>query len=163
MTYRFSTFTLLIFFWCNVALGNASTEYGYAQLPNEEGQLRYIYSRDNVNFDGDVGVPNEDATNDEAFCQSLSGLIFTAPQAGLSKGESWSCFGDEYTYTADSFLFFVKEPIDIKIIQSGTGKIIYYSPKQGVMAIKNNSNGMVWHLSTEHGLFGSVWRSDQLD
>lgn len=149
----------LLFLLGNTVTADTPRIYGYALLPNENGELNYIYSESGVNFLGDSGSLNEDESTDQYYCQSLTNLVFTAPKMDMKVGDSWTCFSQKYTYSADSLLFFVDGigPTDVKIILGESNRIIYYSPERGVMAMKNNSNNMLWHLSTNHGLFGAAW------
>lgn len=160
-----NAFILLMVLLGNNQATEAAKIYGYAQLPDENGELTYIYSQNGTNFLADSGSLNEDESTDQHYCQSLTNLVFTAPKMGLKIGDSWTCFSQKYTYTADSLLFFVDGPgpMDVKIILGASNRIIYYSPEKGVVAMKNNSTNMVWHLSTNHGLFGAAWCEENQD
>ncbi|WP_127347549.1 hypothetical protein [Pseudidiomarina mangrovi] len=155
----------LIFLLGNNIAADTSIIYGYAQLPNNNGEFTYIYSERGANFLADSGSLNEDQSTAQYYCQSLTNLVFTAPKIDMKIGDSWTCFNQKYTYKADSLLFFVegRGPTDVKIIFGESNRIIYYSPEIGVMAAKNNANNMVWYLSTNHGLFGAAWCEENSD
>lgn len=136
------------------------TQYYYAQLPDKEGSIRSIRIEKNYTYFADFGVPHKDMSTDSFYCLDSSGLIFSAPKESLATGESWICADQKYTYTTDSIIFFVEGSVKVKITYGEDKTLTYYSPETGVMGMKVMGHDVIWHLSSEDGLFGEAWRAE---
>lgn len=136
-------------------------KYSYAQIPNSSGQMQIMNVEGGYSYFTDWGEKILDGTTDSYYCSSYQGFVITVPRPKLGIGDSWHCFDGNYRYSADSHIFIDGQLEDIKIVLNSNGELTYYSDKRGVLLIKIDSHNVVWYLSSKHGLYGSVWRSEQ--